>query len=86
MSDLFHETLPPPPGLAVRTPDSCKCGTNTATIGAGAGPHIASLHCVDCGAHRGWLSHEVCSFVNEAIQLFGRPTTPIAIRRGRSGE
>jgi hypothetical protein len=73
-------------GLIVHVRDACKCGATTATIGAGAGPHIASLRCIDCGAHRGWLAHEVHSFIAEAIALGARPIAPIAIRRGRSGE
>jgi hypothetical protein len=55
-------------------------------ISPGAGPHIASLRCTNCDAHRGWLAHETHSFIVEAIRLVGRPIAPIAIRRGRSGE
>jgi hypothetical protein len=86
--DLFHEILPPADplhGLIVRVPDSCKCGAARTTIGAGAGPHTASLRCVNCGAHRGWLAHETHSFIGEIVRLVGRPTEPIAIRRGRNG-
>jgi hypothetical protein len=73
-------------GLVVRLPDSCRCGAVRATIGAGTGPHIASLRCVNCNAHRGWLPHETHSFIAEIVRLVGRPTTPIAIRRGSNGE
>jgi hypothetical protein len=72
-------------GLVVRVPDSCQRGAVRVTIGAGAGPHIASLRCIYCGVHRGWLSHEAYHFIAEVVRLVGRPTTPISIRRGRYG-
>jgi hypothetical protein len=72
-------------GLKIKVPDKCKCGAVRVTIDAGAGPHVASLRCVYCGAHRGWLPIETHRFLTEVVRLTGRPTTPIAIRRGRYG-
>jgi hypothetical protein len=86
--DLFRECPPIDPlhGLEVRLPDRCRCGAIRATVGTGTGPHIASLQCIYCGAHRGWVSREMYSFIAETVRLHGRPTRPIIIRRGRNGE
>jgi hypothetical protein len=78
--DLFPDAASPR-GLTVVVPDACKCGERRATIGAGAGPHVAALHCCRCGLHRGWVPHETHDFIAELIRDFGRPTTPISIRR-----
>jgi hypothetical protein len=68
-------------GLPVHLPSQCRCGATNATIGAGAGPHAASLRCANCNAHRGWVAHATLSFIAEIVNLFGRPTAPITIRR-----
>jgi hypothetical protein len=84
--DLFPETVPPPDplqGLAVTLSDHCQCGAFAAIIAEGVGPHTASLRCAKCDVHRGWILHETHRFVTELVQKFGRPTDPIAIRRGR---
>jgi hypothetical protein len=83
--DLCHEVSSPADplhGLVVRLPDARRCGAVRATTGAGAGPHIASLRCIFCGTHRGWVSRETYSFIAETVRLTGRPTAPIVIRRG----
>jgi len=59
--DFFGAPAPPPEnpllGLSVRLPDVCgKCNDTLAVIGAGAGPHKASLGCNSCGHFRGWIS------------------------------
>jgi hypothetical protein len=81
--DLFGEPVPADPllDLVVTPPDPCKCGTHDAIIGAGAGPHLASLHCRACGLHRGWLPLVTYQFLAEIVAKFGRPVEPIAIRR-----
>ena len=71
-------------GLAVKLPDACRCKTNVAQIGAPCGPHLAELRCVRCERHRGWLPREAHQFLTEITSRFGRPTEPIAIRRGKS--
>ena len=87
--NLFNEaTLAPTDpllGLGVLLPDACKqCGSREATIGPGAGPHLASLHC-QCGVHfRGWVGARTHAFLTEIVAKFGRPETPIEIRRQRS--
>lgn len=80
--DLFR-AIPPDPlhGLVVRLPSSYRCGAVTATLDAGAGPHVAALRCAKCGAHRGWLAHEAHRFITAIINTFSRPTAPITIRR-----
>jgi hypothetical protein len=80
------EDAPPPSdnplmGLVVDLQTQCKCGGYVAVIGAGKGPHLASLRCEACDAHRGWLSQQTYSFVNETIKRFGRTTEPIKVRR-----
>jgi hypothetical protein len=62
--NLFEETPTSPPanpkspfGLEVITRQPCKsCGTRTATIEPGCGPHLASLRCVACGGFVSWMS------------------------------
>ena len=84
--DLFPESLPPPDplcGLAVILPDRCRCDSNVAQIGPPAGPHLAELRCGTCQRHRGWLPRAAHQFLTETVDKFGRPTEPIAIRRGR---
>jgi hypothetical protein len=71
-------------GLRVSLPDPCRCGHAVTRIGEPKGPHLAALHCARCGAHRGWLPREAHTSLTEVVKQFGRPTDPIAIRRGRS--
>jgi hypothetical protein len=82
--DMFAPCNPTPAaGLRVRLPDVCKCGADIALIGAGRGPHQASLHCDSCGRHRGWVSKTSHDFLTGIIKSFGCPTEPIVIRRGQ---
>jgi len=70
-------------GLAVRMPTPCpRCRGTHASVGAARGPHAASLMCV-CGRHLGWASHETFAFLDATVRRFGRPTSPIEIRRKR---
>jgi len=70
-------------GLAISLPEPCpRCSGRAAVIGAGRGPHRASLLCV-CGRHLGWMSHEAFQFLSETVRQFGTPTSPISIRRTR---
>jgi hypothetical protein len=69
-----------PVGIAVAMPRQCpRCYGHTATIGAGCGPHAASLVCA-CGRHLGWMSKASYDFIAETVRLFGRPTKPIQIQ------
>jgi hypothetical protein len=82
--DLFGATAPSTGivGLIVVPPSRCpSCSSPNATIGSSAGPHAARLTCIGCGRHRGWLSAESFGFIAEIANKFGRPTTPIVIRR-----
>ena len=56
------------------------CGQTIVAIGKGAGPHVASLHCVNCNRHRGWLPTAIAEFLLELITRFGRPSEAITIR------
>ena len=68
-------------GLVVDLQQQCKCGAYVVVVGAGKGPHLASLRCEACDEHRGWLSQQTHSFISETIKQFGRPTEPIKVRR-----
>jgi hypothetical protein len=75
-----HELI----GLAITLPESCpRCGGHDAWIGAGRGPHKASVLCV-CNRHVGWLSIATFNFINATVQQFGRPTEPICVNRQRA--
>jgi hypothetical protein len=56
------------------------CGETAVIIGAGAGPHVASLRCACCDRHRGWLPKTVADFLTDLVLRFGRPAEPITIR------
>jgi hypothetical protein len=84
--DLFTApaTLLPPRdctwGLVLQLPRRCRCSGQFASIDTGRGPHIASLICCKCGAHRGWVSCVTHAFLTEIIIRFGRPVVPIILR------
>jgi hypothetical protein len=81
--DLFGEPADPLEDLQVQLPDACPgCNNPIALIGRGSGPHRASLHCDRCGGHRGWIAHQTYDFLITITKKFGRPHTPIVIRRG----
>jgi hypothetical protein len=68
-------------GLTIRLPEQCpRCGGNDAAIGAGRGPHKASIICA-CGKHLGWMSIATFNFVAETVRHFGRPNEPISVTR-----
>jgi hypothetical protein len=68
-------------GLAITLPESCpRCGGHDAWIGAGRGPHKASVLCV-CNRHLGWLSIATFNFIAETVRQFGRPSEPICVNR-----
>ena len=68
-------------GLAITLPEQCpRCRGHDAVIGAGRGPHKASIMCV-CGRHLGWLSIATFNFIAETVRQFGRPSEPISVTR-----
>jgi hypothetical protein len=68
-------------GLAIIGPAPCmRCGGHDAVIGAGRGPHKASIMCA-CGRHLGWMSIPTFNFIAETVRQFGRPSTPICVNR-----
>jgi hypothetical protein len=70
-------------GLIIKLPEPCPCcKAHAAVIGAGRGPHRASILCA-CGRRLGWVSKLSGDFLTETIRVFGRPTEPIAISRNR---
>jgi hypothetical protein len=59
----------------------CTCGETAVVCGSSSGgPHLASLRCQACDAHRGWLSRSSGEFLLAAIDRFGRPREPIIVR------
>jgi hypothetical protein len=60
---------------------ACCSQADIATIGRGAGPHFAELTCASCGRHRGWLSKSTAQWIENVINKFGAPDTPIVLRR-----
>jgi hypothetical protein len=68
-------------GLAVDLQQACKCGAYVVVIGAGKGPHLASLRCEACDEHRGWLSKQTHSFISETIKQTGSATEPVKVPR-----
>jgi hypothetical protein len=68
-------------GLAIRLPEACpRCSGHDAVIGAGRGPHKASIMCA-CGRHLGWMSVPAFNFIAETVRQFGRPSAPICVKR-----
>jgi hypothetical protein len=83
--DLVGTPTPQPPdrlhGLLAQLPKPCRCGAELTIVGPGKGPHAASLHCAECQTHRGWISHATYKFLTETVKQFGRPESPIILRR-----
>ena len=69
-------------GMLVQPDDDCSCGEQVAVIEAAPLPHTGGLVCCSCGCHRGWLPRHAYNFITELIDKFGRPTEPVAYRRG----
>jgi hypothetical protein len=57
--------------------EPCRCGATLALIGEGAAMHAASVRCINCKRHRGWLPTLAVEGLLETTALFGRPTTVI---------
>lgn len=68
-------------GLTVTLPRACNaCGSKTGTLGSSAGPHAAAILCSDCCRHCGWLPAKAAEVIATAIDLWGRPVDPVALR------
>lgn len=77
--DLFGPTPVAPDEVAVQLQTACRCGDVVAVVGAGAGPHAASLRCQSCGRHCAWLARAHVAFINRVIERRGIPREPIAL-------
>ena len=77
-----------PVGLLVQLqrPFEQVCCKGLTVIGSSTRVHAASLHCADCGKHRGWLPHNVAAAITDIIDRFGRPTEPINLKTITSEE
>jgi hypothetical protein len=85
-ADLFGTTTLPSTsivGLLVSMADRpCRtCGSTNFVVGAGKAMHAASVMCSACGRHGGWVSQASYAFINEVVDVFGRPEQPIIVRR-----
>ena len=65
-------------GQQVRLPTDCRCGADTAVIGASDGKYAATLTC-SCGRGRGYLTEFVGKWIEAIAAKFGAPVT-IALR------
>jgi hypothetical protein len=84
--DLFDANADPLIGIAIKVPRRCQCGHDLFHVGPGRGGHRASLHCARCRHHCGWLSYQTAKFLSDVIEHFGKPTTPVCVRRSGDGE
>jgi hypothetical protein len=60
------------------------CCRNFCTIGPAKETHAGELICADCGQHRGWISNATAHWIESLIVRFGRPTSPIIVRKSHS--
>jgi hypothetical protein len=85
VADLFGTTTLPSTsivGLRVTMDRPCRtCGSTNYAIGAGKAMHAASVTCAACGRHGGWVSKTSHDFIDEGVDVFGRPEEPIVVRR-----
>ena len=63
-------------GCSVALDAPCRqCGSAMAIIRSAPPPHVAALHCVDCGTHRQWIARAdyaaIREFVVEIAAKFG---------------
>jgi hypothetical protein len=87
--DLFiAEPETPLVGLRVKLDRSADrdrpCCRNLCTLTPRKGSHAAGLLCVDRGQHRGWLSNTTAHWIENVIERFGAPTTPIVVRKSQN--
>jgi hypothetical protein len=82
---LFPESTTPSTsalGLLVVLPQACGgCGAATGVVGSSAGPHHARIVCGQCGKFLRWLPAADFNFIAEVIDLSGRPSAPIILRK-----
>jgi hypothetical protein len=79
---MFSDNTSPLFGFAVKFEGirACShCGSKTATIGRGAGPHYGELRCTACSSHCGWLSQSTADKLETIINKFGAQP-PIVFR------
>ena len=55
-------------GRSVALDAPCRqCGSATAIIRSAPPPHVAALHCVDCGTHRQWIARADYAAIREYV-------------------
>jgi hypothetical protein len=74
-----------PVGLAVEMVHRpCRaCGCTNFIIGSSVAMHHASLRCVECNRHGGWLSRGAYTAAQMSVEKFGKPTVQVAVRKNK---
>jgi hypothetical protein len=72
-------------GLQVKLPQPCQCKCAIARIANGEWKN-PPLICDQCGRIAGCLAECAQEFLGQAIKLWGRPPTPIVIRKSNMTE
>jgi hypothetical protein len=67
-------------GLRVKF-NPCRCRCDVARIVKGEWLNVP-FACEGCGIERGRLSYATITFIRKAIEIWGRPTSPIELKRG----
>jgi hypothetical protein len=83
MGDLFGaldaKITDPIVGLRIKL-QPCRCGCGTVRVVKGEWLMVP-VACEGCGMERGRLSYATITFIYRAIELWGRPTSPIELKR-----
>jgi hypothetical protein len=77
--ELASKITDPIVGLQVKLQSPCRCHCDTARIVKGEWLNVPFC-CEGCGMERGRLSYATVTFVRRAIELWGRPTSPIELK------
>jgi hypothetical protein len=80
MNDLFGFVSDPIIGLRIKL-RPCRCGCDIARVVKGEWLNVP-FACEGCGMERGRLSYATITFIRRTAELWGRPTSPIELRRG----
>jgi hypothetical protein len=78
-SELASKNTDSITGLRIKlSPCHCRCDTARMVKGEWLNVPFA---CEGCGMERGRLSYATVTFIRRAIEIWGRPTSPIELKR-----
>jgi len=84
MNDLFGELVSkitdPIVGLRIKL-SPCRCRCDIARVVRGEWLNVP-FACEGCGIERGRLNYATITFIRRAVELWGRPTSPIELKHG----